>query len=77
MKGNLGGYRFRTKVQKKTLAPKWYEEFKIPIIAWDSNNVLVIEVRDKDHFYDDILGFVPFFNIGFTKTVTFSLSFGY
>nr|XP_027190500.1 C2 domain-containing protein At1g53590 isoform X3 [Cicer arietinum] len=56
VKGNLGGYRFRTKVQKKTLAPKWYEEFKIPIIAWDSNNVLVIEVRDKDHFYDDILG---------------------
>jgi len=56
----MGGYRFRTKVQKKTLSPKWQEEFRIPIITWDSNNVLVIEVRDKDHFYDDILGLVPF-----------------
>ncbi|CAJ2659438.1 unnamed protein product [Trifolium pratense] len=56
IKGHLGGYRFRTKIQKKTLAPKWQEEFRIPIITWDSNNVLVIEVRDKDRFYDDILG---------------------
>lgn len=56
LKGQLGGYRFRTKVQKKTLSPKWQEEFRIPIITWDCNNVLAIEVRDKDHFYDDILG---------------------
>ncbi|CAL5187240.1 unnamed protein product [Lathyrus oleraceus] len=56
VKGHLGGYRFRTKIQRKTLAPKWLEEFRIPIITWDSNNVLVIEVRDKDRFYDDILG---------------------
>jgi hypothetical protein len=65
VKGHLGGYRFRTKIQKKTLAPKWQEEFRIPIITWDSNNVLVIEVRDKDRFYDDILGFVLFLNIGY------------
>lgn len=65
MKGHLGGYRFRTNIQKKTLTPKWHEEFKVPIITWESNNVLVIEVRDKDHFYDDILGFVMFLNIGF------------
>ena len=60
VKGHLGGYRFRTEIQKKTLTPKWLEEFKIPIITWESINVLVLEVRDKDRFYDDILGFVPF-----------------
>ncbi|XP_047177715.1 C2 domain-containing protein At1g53590 isoform X1 [Vigna umbellata] len=56
VKGHMGGYRFRTKVQRKTLAPKWHEEFKIPILTWESDNLLVIAVRDKDHFYDDILG---------------------
>lgn len=58
MKGQLGLYRFRTKIQKKTLAPKWREEFKIPIITWESPNILAIEVRDKDRFVDDALGFV-------------------
>ncbi|KAJ7948847.1 C2 domain containing protein [Quillaja saponaria] len=56
VKGHLGAYRFRTKTQKKTLSPKWYEEFKIPIISWESPNVLAIEVHDKDHFVDDALG---------------------
>ncbi|RDX66676.1 C2 domain-containing protein, partial [Mucuna pruriens] len=56
VKGHIGGYRFRTKIQKKTLAPKWHEEFKVPIIAWETDNTLIIAVRDKDHFYDDILG---------------------
>ncbi|MED6194644.1 hypothetical protein PIB30_030385 [Stylosanthes scabra] len=56
VKGRLGGYRFRTKTQKKTLNPKWHEEFKIPIISWDSSNVLALIVLDKDHFYDDDLG---------------------
>lgn len=56
VKGQLGPYRFRTKTQRKTLSPKWHEEFKIPICTWDSPNVLVIEVRDKDHFVDDTLG---------------------
>ncbi|KAK7401717.1 hypothetical protein VNO78_13417 [Psophocarpus tetragonolobus] len=56
VKGHMGVYRFRTKIQRKTLTPKWHEEFKIPIISWESDNVLVIAVRDKDHFYDDILG---------------------
>lgn len=58
VKGQLGAYRFRTKTQKKTLSPKWQEEFKIPITTWESPNILMIEVRDKDHFIDDILGFV-------------------
>ncbi|XP_050370865.1 C2 domain-containing protein At1g53590 [Argentina anserina] len=56
VKGQLGLYRFRTKVQKKTLAPNWHEEFKIPIITWDSSSVLSIEVLDKDRFVDDSLG---------------------
>ncbi|XP_059662796.1 C2 domain-containing protein At1g53590 isoform X2 [Cornus florida] len=56
VKGQVGPYRFRTKTQKKTLAPKWHEEFKIPICTWESPNLLIIEVRDKDHFVDDSLG---------------------
>ncbi|CAN6694048.1 unnamed protein product [Malus baccata var. baccata] len=56
VKGHLGVYQFKTKIQKKTLTPKWHEEFKIPIITWDSPNVLAIEVHDKDMFVDDALG---------------------
>ncbi|KAK7272636.1 hypothetical protein RJT34_29357 [Clitoria ternatea] len=56
VKGHMGGYRFRTKIQRKTLTPKWHEEFRIPIITWESSNTLAIAVRDKDHFSDDILG---------------------
>ncbi|KAM7495353.1 hypothetical protein LguiB_029962 [Lonicera macranthoides] len=56
VKGQIGPYRFRTKTQKKTLSPKWLEEFKIPISTWESPNVLTIEVCDKDHFVDDTLG---------------------
>ncbi|XP_023536204.1 C2 domain-containing protein At1g53590-like isoform X1 [Cucurbita pepo subsp. pepo] len=56
VKGQLGPYRFRTKIQRKTLSPQWHEEFKIPIVTWESENVLAIEVRDKDTFVDDILG---------------------
>ncbi|XP_073155770.1 C2 domain-containing protein At1g53590-like isoform X2 [Henckelia pumila] len=56
VKGRLGPYRFRTKTQKKTLAPKWHEEFKIPICTWESPNILVIEVVDKDFFSNDTMG---------------------
>ncbi|XP_019193765.1 PREDICTED: C2 domain-containing protein At1g53590-like isoform X2 [Ipomoea nil] len=57
LKGRLGPYRFRTKTQKKTLTPKWQEEFKIPVCSWESpNDELKIEVCDKDHFVDDSLG---------------------
>ncbi|XP_073057495.1 C2 domain-containing protein At1g53590-like [Primulina eburnea] len=56
VKGRIGPYRFRTKTQKKTLAPKWHEEFKIPICTWESPNILVIEVVDKDFFYNDTMG---------------------
>nr|VDD46400.1 unnamed protein product [Brassica oleracea] len=56
VKGQLGAYRFKTKILRKTLAPKWQEEFKIPILTWDSPNVLNIEVQDKDRFCDGRLG---------------------
>ncbi|CAH8293389.1 unnamed protein product [Eruca vesicaria subsp. sativa] len=56
VKGQLGAYRFKTKILKKTLAPKWQEEFKIPILTWNSPNILNIEVQDKDRFSDDRLG---------------------
>ncbi|KAH9311905.1 hypothetical protein KI387_026940, partial [Taxus chinensis] len=56
VRGYLGTYRFNTKIEKKTLNPKWQEEFKIPILSWGSSNLLVLNVRDKDHFLDDDLG---------------------
>ncbi|CAN4104321.1 unnamed protein product [Withania somnifera] len=57
VKGNLGPYRFRTKIKKKTLTPQWHEEFKIPVCTWEPpNNMLNFDVRDKDHFIDDTLG---------------------
>ncbi|CAH8367829.1 unnamed protein product [Eruca vesicaria subsp. sativa] len=56
VKGQLGAYSFKNKILRKTLAPKWQEEFKIPILTWDSPNILNIEVQDKDIFSDDRLG---------------------
>uniref|UniRef100_A0ACD5Y1R8 Uncharacterized protein n=2 Tax=Avena sativa TaxID=4498 RepID=A0ACD5Y1R8_AVESA len=56
VKGHLGPYRFQTKIHKKTLNPKWQEQFKIPITSWESLNVLSLQVRDKDHIFDDALG---------------------
>ncbi|XVF18402.1 hypothetical protein REPUB_Repub11eG0018500 [Reevesia pubescens] len=56
VKGQLGPYRFRTKTHKKTLSPKWHEEFMIPVCTWETPNVLNIEVLDKDHLFDDTLG---------------------
>uniref|UniRef100_A0A0D9UYX0 C2 domain-containing protein n=1 Tax=Leersia perrieri TaxID=77586 RepID=A0A0D9UYX0_9ORYZ len=56
VKGYLGPFKFQTQIQKKTLSPKWFEEFKIPITSWESLNELVMEVRDKDHMFDDSLG---------------------
>ncbi|XP_022733987.1 C2 domain-containing protein At1g53590-like isoform X4 [Durio zibethinus] len=56
VKGQLGPYRLRTKTHKKTLTPKWHEEFMIPVCTWETPNVLIIEVCDKDHFVDDTLG---------------------
>ncbi|URE43552.1 C2 domain [Musa troglodytarum] len=56
VRGQLGTSRFQTKIQRKTLSPKWLEEFKIPINSWEAPNVLVLQVRDKDTIFDDMLG---------------------
>ncbi|CAD6337154.1 unnamed protein product [Miscanthus lutarioriparius] len=56
VKGHLGPYRFHTKIHKKTLNPKWLEEFKIPITSWEAPNLLSLQVRDKDPIFDDTLG---------------------
>ncbi|KAF6165086.1 hypothetical protein GIB67_000670 [Kingdonia uniflora] len=56
VKGQLGTYKFRTKIQKKTLSPKWHDEFKIPIYSWEVPNALILEVLDKDYYFDDTLG---------------------
>lgn len=54
VKGHLGHYRFKTKTQKKTLAPQWQEEFKIPVCSWEPpNDMLTVDVCDKDHFSQD------------------------
>lgn len=60
VKGCLGPFKFRTQIQRKTLSPKWFEEFKIPVTSWEASNELVMEVRDKDPMFDDSLGYVPF-----------------
>ncbi|MCL7047281.1 hypothetical protein MKW94_020868 [Papaver nudicaule] len=54
--GQCGSFKFQTKVQKKTLTPKWREDFKIPIFTWEASNLISMEVRDKDHFGYDPLG---------------------
>ncbi|KAL6627086.1 hypothetical protein ACP70R_030812 [Stipagrostis hirtigluma subsp. patula] len=56
VKGRLGPFKFQTQIQRKTLSPKWFEEFKIPITSWEAANELVMEVRDKDPMFDDSLG---------------------
>ncbi|KAL5989977.1 hypothetical protein ACLOJK_010872 [Asimina triloba] len=56
VKGKLGHHKFRTKTRKKTLAPKWQEEFKVPISTWELPNVLQLKVFDEDPFHDDPLG---------------------
>ena len=60
VKGRLGPFKFQTQIQRKTLSPKWFEEFKIPITSWEATNELVMEVRDKDPMFDDSLGYVLF-----------------
>jgi Ca2+-dependent lipid-binding protein len=60
VKGRLGPFKFQTQIQRKTLSPKWFEEFKMPITSWEASNELFMEVRDKDPMFDDLLGYVLF-----------------
>eukprot|EP00249_Psilotum_nudum_P017241 c26229_g1_i1 orf=519-2684(-) len=56
----VASYQFKTKIQKKTLEPKWQEEFRIPIASWNVPNNVIIHVRDKDYIIDDSLGHCRF-----------------
>lgn len=58
IKGKVGIFKFKTKVQRKTLCPKWMEEFKFPITSWETPNELLLEIHDKDPMFDDFLGYV-------------------
>ena len=69
LRGKLGAYRFKTDIKRKTLSPTWQEEFKIPIFTWDSPSILNVEVKDKDHFVDDTLGFAPEPSFHYSKPV--------
>lgn len=69
VKGQMGPYRFKTNIQKKTLTPKWQEEFKIPIRTWEPPNVLELEIRDKDLILDDTLGFVTLYFLHYILNV--------
>ncbi|KAI4321782.1 hypothetical protein MLD38_035125 [Melastoma candidum] len=56
VKGALGSYKFKSRVRKKTLSPKWGEVFCIPVCSWESPTLLSLQVHDKDCYLDDFLG---------------------
>ncbi|KAG0608752.1 hypothetical protein M758_8G129600 [Ceratodon purpureus] len=54
----LNGTQHReTKVIWKTLNPKWNEAFGFTISSWEHPNTILLKVRDKDHIFDDQLGY--------------------
>ncbi|KAI5075079.1 hypothetical protein GOP47_0009155 [Adiantum capillus-veneris] len=57
VRGSFATCQFKTKVQKKTLNPRWLEEFEVPIASWELPTLLVLHVRDKEPVHDDDLGF--------------------
>eukprot|EP00850_Spirogloea_muscicola_P014305 SM000101S09303 [mRNA] locus=s101:493723:497900:- [translate_table: standard] len=57
VKGALGGARFKSAVKYKTLNPKWYEDFRVPVATWDLPNLLILRVRDKDPVHFEELGY--------------------
>lgn len=55
VKFKLGGEKFKSKVESKTLSPKWMEQFDLKIYE-DQSQILEISVWDKDVGKDDIMG---------------------
>lgn len=43
-------YQRQTKVKKKTLNPRWNEEFQLYVPTWSSPQVALIKVLDHDDF---------------------------
>lgn len=43
-------YARQTKIKKKTLKPKWNEEFLLYVPTWTSPQVALIKVLDHDDF---------------------------
>lgn len=56
VKVTVGHQTKTTKVQPKTLHPKWNETLKFSIATLEQLDKILINVRDKDHFYDERLG---------------------
>lgn len=49
VKGTIGSVQFSTKHINKTLNPKWFDAFKLPIVQWRPDSTsLTIEVFDKN-----------------------------
>lgn len=57
VKVTVGHQTKTTKVQPKTLHPKWNETLKFSIATLEQLDKILINVRDKDHFYDERLGY--------------------
>lgn len=51
-------FRFKTETCRRTLAPKWHEEFRLPILSWDLPNKLALEVADDGRLTKETLGCV-------------------
>ncbi|XP_020696554.1 C2 domain-containing protein At1g53590 [Dendrobium catenatum] len=50
VKVNLGTTKLQTNIQRKTLSPKWFEEFKIPISSWDRPNHCFLKLLTRITF---------------------------
>ncbi|XP_071844692.1 multiple C2 and transmembrane domain-containing protein 1-like isoform X3 [Apostichopus japonicus] len=55
VKFKLDGEKFKSKVESKTLSPKWMEQFDLKIYE-DQSSILELSVWDKDVGKDDIMG---------------------
>ena len=56
VKGLCANAKFRTKIEKNTLNPKWFQDFEVPIVSWENLPPLSLRLYDKDTIHDDKLG---------------------
>ena len=56
MKGFCANAKFKTKIEKNTLNPKWFEDFEVPIVNWENLTPLSLRLYDKDTIHNDKLG---------------------